>query len=120
MIAAGKMPPPGSLLAGDVGAIRAWIAAGAAYPKEPLTPSFAAMMPLWSMQPVLNPPAPRTRFDSLARNPIDRFVFQKLERAGLSPSSPASRLALLRRVTVDLTGLPPTPEEADAFVTDKS
>ncbi len=55
---------------------------------------------------------------SSAPNPIDAFVFAKLEAKGLKPSPPADRRTLLRRATYDLTGLPPTPEEVDAFVQD--
>jgi len=54
------------------------------------------------------------------RNPIDAFVLQRLERAGLQPSPQADRAILLRRVTLDLTGLPPTPLELDAFLADTS
>src|SRR6478609_6112793 len=54
------------------------------------------------------------------RNAIDRFVLARLEREGLSPSPEADRYTLIRRVSLDLIGLPPTPEEADAFVADKS
>ena len=75
---------------------------------------------LWSFQPVQTPLVPHSRFDALARNPVDRFVFAALEKKGLHPSPPASKLALLRRVTLDLTGLPPTPEEIRAFLADKS
>ena len=75
---------------------------------------------LWSFQPVQHPNIPHSRFDALARNPVDHFVFAALEKRGLRPSPPASRLALLRRVTIDLTGLPPTPAEVHAFLADKS
>ena len=54
------------------------------------------------------------------RNPIDSFILAKLEAVGLSPAPPASKASLLRRVTYDLTGLPPTPEEVDAFLADAS
>ncbi len=77
------------------------------------------MAPLWSFQPVRRPPVPHTRFDSLSQNPVDKFVFAALERRGLKPSPLADRRALLRRVSIDLTGLPPTPEEIDAFANDR-
>jgi hypothetical protein len=74
----------------------------------------------WSLQPVKRPAIPQSDFDRLAKNPIDRFLFAELASNGLRPSAPASRLALLRRVTIDLTGLPPTPGEAGAFLADTS
>ena len=75
---------------------------------------------LWSFQPVQHPNVPHSRFDALARNPVDNFVFAGLEKKGLHPSPPASKLTLLRRVTIDLTGLPPTPAEVHAFLADNT
>ena len=60
------------------------------------------------------------KVSSTCRTPIDAFIFQKLEQAGLAPAPPAARLQLIRRVTYDLTGLPPTPEEVDSFLRDSS
>src|SRR5438874_675605 len=62
--------------------------------------------PLWSFQPIRRPEIPRSRYDSLSKNPIDRFLFARLEKEGLRPSPLADPRALIRRVTVDLTGLP--------------
>ena len=76
--------------------------------------------PLWSLQPLARPTPPRTRFDALAHNTVDRFLFAALEAKGLQPSPPADRRALIRRVTVDLTGLPPTADEVAAFLADHS
>jgi hypothetical protein len=78
-----------------------------------------AMAPLWSFKPVRLPEIPHSPFDGLSSNPVDRFVFARLAQRGLKPSSLADRRTLLRRVTVDLTGLPPTPEETDAFLQDR-
>jgi len=72
----------------------------------------------WSLQPIKRPDLPKSRFDHLVRSPLDAFVFAALEKKGLQPSPPADRLALLRRVTIDLTGLPPTVEDIDAFLAD--
>lgn len=116
----GKMPPTGKLAAEEVSLLRKWIASGAAYPRERLEPIRVADMPLWSLQPLRHPKPPRTAFASLAKTPVDEFIFAQLATKGLRPSKPASRLQWLRRVTVDLTGLPPTPEEVDAFVADRS
>src|SRR5688572_23691714 len=73
----------------------------------------------WAFQPLSRPPIPAVARESWCRNPIDRFVLARLERNGLSPSPEASRQALVRRMTLDVTGLPPTPEEVEAFVADE-
>jgi hypothetical protein len=74
----------------------------------------------WPFTPPRQPPLPTVRRQECVANPIDAFVLARLEAAGLSLSEPADRLALLRRVTVDLTGLPPTVEEQEAFLADRS
>src|SRR5439155_5297440 len=72
----------------------------------------------WSLQPLpLSPPVPRST-DAWVRNPIDIFVLATLRERGLAPAPEADRVTYLRRATFDLLGLPPTPEEVDAFVTD--
>ncbi|MDX1931983.1 MAG: DUF1553 domain-containing protein [Capsulimonadales bacterium] len=120
VVTGGQMPPDSKLPVSDQETLRRWIANGAAYAREPLTPLRLVIKPLWSFRPIATPAVPRTPFDRLARDPIDRFVFDRLARNGLRPSPPARRHALLRRVTVDLTGLPPTPDEIAAFVNDPS
>jgi hypothetical protein len=72
----------------------------------------------WSFQPVKRPAVPSIRSGSV-RNPIDAFILARLEQAGLKPSPEADRVTLLRRLALDLTGLPPTPEEIDTFVADR-
>ncbi len=120
MTKAGKMPPSGRLSEAEIALLERWVAEGGTYPAKLVSAPDPAMRPLWSFQPVRRYAVPKTPFDSLSANPIDRFLFQKLAAAGLKPSPPASRTALLRRVTVDLTGLPPTPEETAAFLADRS
>src|SRR4051794_33840508 len=71
-------------------------------------------------QPPRRPPVPAVRDAAWVRNPIDAFILARLEAKSLVPSSPADRLRLLRRVTFDLTGLPPTVEEQEAFLRDDS
>ncbi len=71
----------------------------------------------WSLQPLSRPDPPPVK---LARTPIDAFILAKLQEHGLQPSAEADRRTLIRRVTYDLHGLPPTPEEVDAFVSDQS
>ena len=115
----GKMPPDGRLPDAEIALLKRWIGEGATYAQEPLVAIKPAVKPLWSFQPVMHPAVPHSRFDALSANPIDRFLFATLAKHGLKPSAPAGRLELLRRVTVDLTGLPPTPEEIRAFLSDK-
>jgi hypothetical protein len=74
----------------------------------------------WPFVPLRRLAVPQVRHKSWVRNPIDAFVLARLEKAGLQPNPPADKLTLLRRVTFDLTGLPPTPEERDAFLADHS
>lgn len=72
----------------------------------------------WSFRPPQRPAVPKVRNPSWLRTPIDAFILARLEAAGLDPTPPADKRTLLRRVTLDLTGLPPTPEEAAAFFAD--
>jgi hypothetical protein len=74
----------------------------------------------WAYIPPQRPSVPQVKDSTWTRNPIDAFVLNRLERAGLQPSPEADRAALLRRVTFDLTGLPPTIQEIDAFLADTS
>ncbi len=80
----------------------------------------AEWKPHWAFIPPTRPAAPKTRTDGWARSDIDRFVLATLESHGLSPSPEAPRETLLRRVSMDLTGLPPTLADIDAFVADQS
>ncbi|MGY8720149.1 MAG: DUF1549 domain-containing protein, partial [Verrucomicrobiia bacterium] len=74
----------------------------------------------WSFQPLVRPAVPVNANAKWAENPIDRFVLARLEAAGLSPSTEASRATLIRRLYLDLLGLPPSPEEVASFVIDDS
>ena len=112
-----KMPPTGPLPAEEVEAFRAWIRGGAAWGPEAGDP--VAAQSLWSLRPVKRVEPPRIGNPDLARNAIDRFVIAKLEEAGLEPSPEADRHTLIRRASLDLTGLPPTPKEIDAFLEDR-
>src|SRR5262245_482868 len=110
------MPPKGSRLsATEVGSIKAWIDQGAKFPEEKGTTG--AKSGHWAFQPLKRPAVPGIRNPNYEiRNPIDRFILVRLEKEGLKPSSEADRVTLLRRLALDLTGLPPTPEEIDSFV----
>jgi hypothetical protein len=74
----------------------------------------------WAYRPVHRPPAPAVKDTSWVTNPIDAFVLAKLEAGGLAPAPPADPVALVRRLYYDVTGLPPSPAEVDAFVADHS
>jgi hypothetical protein len=119
-----EMPKQGTSLSieqRDV--LRRWISEGAAWPKGlVLQPKAGPDLSWWSLRPLadVQPPNPGGIPDAWAHNPIDRFVLAKLLEKGLQPSPPADRRALIRRVTYDLTGLPPTPEEVEAFVSDQA
>jgi hypothetical protein len=93
------------------------VAADAATRKERFTPEERSY---WAFQPVGSPKVPSVRDGRWVRNPIDAFVLSQLEAKGLRPSAPADRITLLRRVTLDLIGLPPAPDEVEAFLKDSS
>lgn len=103
------MPPPDSrrvLNDGERATLRRWIEEGAPFADH------------WAWLTPQSPPLPDVRDTGWARNPIDRFVLARLETLGLTPSPEAEKETLIRRVTLDLTGLPPSPERIDAFLAD--
>jgi len=106
-----RMPPAKSgktLSAGQIDRIRRWIAQGARWQSH------------WAFIAPQSPPIPHVRDQDHVRNPIDAFILARLEREGLAPSPAAERGILIRRVTLDLTGLPPTRAEILAFENDTS
>jgi hypothetical protein len=117
-----KMPPRQPLSDAEVALLRRWIDAGAVWEGPALAaierPASRAGSEWWSLQPILRPAVPAVRQRLLVRGPIDAFLLARLEAHGLSFTAEADRRSLVRRVTFDLTGLPPTPEEVDAFVAD--
>ena len=122
-----KMPPSGKLPAAIVADFERWIAIGAFDPrvKPPVALKPAERMDKtarrhWALQPVRRPTPPAVKDKNWLRNDIDAFVLAKLEAAGLPTAPPADRQTLLRRLHFDLTGLPPTPEEIEAFLQDPS
>ncbi len=111
-----KNAPP--LKPDDIEAIRRWIESGAVWPAGmTLTDKREIDANWWSLKPLLEPEMPQVA-SAWVRTPIDAFVLDKLHQAGLEPSAEADRPALIRRLTYDLHGLPPTPDEIDAFVAD--
>src|SRR5260370_25208897 len=80
----------------------------------------ATMRGHWSLVVPIRPQSPVVNNEAAVRNSIDRFVLARLEQEGIAPSPEADRTTLIRRVTYDLTGLPPTPAEVDAFLADTS
>ena len=106
-----KMPPAESgksISESEVEILKAWIKQGAEYQGH------------WSFIPAVRRDPPATRFSNNVRNEIDQFILSRLEAEGLEPSPEADKFSLIRRATLDLTGLPPTPAEVDAFLADGS
>src|SRR5262245_14390071 len=105
------MPPVKSgktLSPQEIATLKRWIEEGANYARH------------WAYVKPVRPPVPQVRQSDWPLNPIDPFILARLEKEGLKPMGPADRYALARRVALDLTGLPPTPEEADQFIRDAS
>jgi mono/diheme cytochrome c family protein len=128
-----EMPPKNRLTAPQVATLAQWVKKGAPWSKTaaegptketPHAPKHsggvvtAEAKKYWAYQPVQRPAVPEVKNKSWVQNSVDAFVLAKLEAKGLSPAPTADKVALLRRATYDLTGLPPTPEEVDAFVKD--
>ncbi|MFM8582143.1 MAG: DUF1549 domain-containing protein, partial [Planctomycetaceae bacterium] len=106
-----QMPPPKSnrrLSDAQKALLTRWIEEGASYAEH------------WAFVPPVQPALPAVRDERWVRSPIDRFVLSKLEEAGWSPAPEADRATLIKRLSIDLTGLPPTPEQVAAFVADQN
>ena len=104
-----RMPPPDAvrqLSAAEIELLRRWIAEGAPWQQH------------WSLIPPVRPQRPSVTNRDWPRSPLDEFVLARLEAVGLSPAPAAARETLIRRLSLDLTGLPPTLEEVDAFLSD--
>ena len=113
-----KMPPDKPLPAEEIAVLAEWIRRGAFWPDESTAPTTDASAKHWAFQPIASPSVPRLPNDDWTNTPLDRFVLAKLREAGLSPSLSADRHTLLRRVSFDLIGLPPTPDEMEEFLAD--
>ena len=129
-VVGGEMPPRGNLARSQIAAVRAWVEAGANYSHEPITPRRAGA-DWWSLRPIRPVSLPVTHANPSSRNSnstqdpvpaawiktaIDAFIMAELRANGMAPAPAAGPATLIRRVTFDLTGLPPTPEDVEAFV----
>lgn len=124
-----KMPPSGKLSDREIEVLNRWVALGVPWPESAGTskpapdarPSFQIteeQRKFWSFQPIKPSASPTVKDASWARNDIDRYILSPLESRGLKPAPPADRRAFIRRATYDLTGLPPSPDQVEAFVAD--
>ncbi|HEY1187084.1 MAG TPA: PSD1 and planctomycete cytochrome C domain-containing protein [Gemmata sp.] len=122
-----RMPPKGKMPDKDIATLEKWVKEGLPVSPDRLGSGEKTghkgvvteeAKKYWAYQPVKRPPVPEVKDKGWVRTPIDAFVLAKLEAKGLKPVTPADKAALIRRATYDLTGLPPSPEEVDAFVAD--
>jgi hypothetical protein len=123
-----KMPPRQRLSPTEIAALEQWVRRGAVGLRgsrgdgegaDPRPMSLAEAETFWSFQPVKAPRIPEGLDANGAASPVDLFILDRLRERGLSLARPASKATLLRRVSLDLTGLPPTPEEMEAFLADE-
>lgn len=122
-----KMPPKGKLADEQIAALTEWVKRGAPWPADKANSHKPAEFDLaarkakqWVFREISPHPSPKVRNAAWPQSVIDYFILSKLDEAGLSPAQPADKRTLLRRVTFDLIGLPPTAAEIDAFVADSS
>ncbi len=125
-----KMPPMGKLKPEQITAITNWVKMGAPWPGADMNAAVVPATPkkefteeqksFWAFQKVKDPAVPDIKDTAWIKTPVDAFILSKLEDKSLKPAQPAAKTALLRRATFDLTGLPPTGQEINAFLTDTS
>jgi mono/diheme cytochrome c family protein len=123
-----KMPPKDKLPADAVATLTTWVKMGLPYPdsagNKPVKTDNKAIAEVrkshWSFQPVKKHEVPKVKNAAWVQTPVDAFILAKLEAKGMTPAKPADRRTLLRRITFDMIGLPPTPEEVAAFEADIS
>src|SRR2546423_5185071 len=122
-----KMPPKGKLPQPEIDALVQWVKMGAPDPRKGPISSGAGQKKgidleegkkLWALQPLKQVAPPAVKDAAWGKTAVDRFVLAKLEAKGIAPNPPADRRKLVRRAYFDLLGLPPTPQEVDAFVSD--
>jgi len=122
-----KMPPVGPLAKEEVGALEEWVRQGLPWPEKKEQIAIAAASDItpeqrtfWSFQPLKRTGPPGVRNTAWPKNDIDRFILAKLEAANLTPAASADKHTWIRRVTLDLTGLPPEPADVESFAGDNS
>ena len=123
-----EMPPRGRLAARTIAAIEKWVRLGAHDPRtssgsespKPTSPSVEAGRSFWSFQPIKHPHPPDLEHTDWPLTDIDRFILDRLQQRELQPVADANRETLIRRLYYDLTGLPPTPDQIQRFVNDRS
>lgn len=124
LVSTKKMPPKKPLADEQIALIREWIEAGAPWNgtirKEEAPPTDAELADRWALRPRTRPMPPHVSDALWVATPIDAYVLARLEKAGLVPAPPADRPVFIRRATFDMLGLPPTPEEVEAFENDRS
>ena len=124
-----QMPPKSKLSSSEIEILEKWVSSGAHWPKEP-EPTGGTTKKIfdlagrkashWAWKPVLEPNLPQVKDEAWGKLPIDRFILARLEKSELNPAVSTDRRTLIRRVTYDLRGMPPTPEEVNSFVEDGS
>jgi mono/diheme cytochrome c family protein/cytochrome c553 len=118
-----QMPPKGKKLSDkEIATLEKWVQMGAPDPRE-AQPAYAKATDgkdHWAWQPLKEPPVPSVKNAKWVQNPVDNFILAKLESRSLKASEPADKRTLIRRAYFDLIGLPPTPEQVNAFLADKS
>jgi hypothetical protein len=120
-----QMPPRGKMPAEQIEILAAWVKRGAPWPEhaavnEASNNAIDIAKTHWAFQPVHEPPAPPVSQVDWIRGPVDAYVLARLEAVGIAPGNPADKRTIIRRATIDLTGLPPTPAEIDDFLNDES
>jgi hypothetical protein len=118
-----RMPPEGEgkpLSPEHVALVRAWIDEGAIWPDAADAATKRAGSDHWSFQPIVRPAVPEVKNQAWVRNPIDAYILARLDHEHVTPAPEADKHTLIRRLTIDLIGLPPTPAEVDEFVGDTS
>ena len=126
-----RMPPDGKLSDHDIKDLQKWIADGAIDPREDKTESIGKKKlfetkdledarKYWAFKPIIDPSIPKVKDKTWVKDPIDSFVLAKLDSKKLTPSPPANKYTLLRRVFFDLVGLPPSPKQIDNYMSDVS